>query len=90
MKSGARFYSSCFSTGTLGHGLGKKLEPGTFTDIRKSIFFKDRGLAHFYTENELRRIYGKFFKIESLDIDYHTEFNKQNMVSMFVLICRKK
>ncbi|OGN04108.1 MAG: hypothetical protein A2831_02240 [Candidatus Yanofskybacteria bacterium RIFCSPHIGHO2_01_FULL_44_17] len=90
LKKDGLFYSSCFSTKTLGCGLGKKLESGTFIDIRESVFFKDRGIAHFYTEKEARKVYGKFFTVQSFDVDYHTEFNGQNTVSMFVLICRKK
>jgi len=89
LKKNGLFYSSCFSTKTSGFGLGKKLEPGTFTDINKWPF-RDRGITHFYTGKELRRIYGKFFEIESFDTECYTEFNKQNKVFKFVLICRKK
>lgn len=89
IKKNGLFYSSCFSTKNSGFGLGKKLETGTYADVSEGNF-KGRGLVHFYTEKELRRIYGKFFEIKSFDTEYYTEFNGQNRVYKYVLICRKK
>jgi len=89
MKKGGLFYSSCFSTKTLGFGLGEKLESGTYRNINRGSF-KNRGVAHFYTEKELRRVYEKYFKVESLDTEEYTDFNRKNRISKFILICRKK
>lgn len=89
LKKDGLFYSVCFSTKTSGFGSGKKIEPRTFTNIQKSPF-KERGVTHFYTEKELRKIYGKFFRIESFDTECYTEYNGKNKIFKFVVICRKK
>lgn len=89
LKKNGRFYSSCFSSQSTGYGQGKKIEKDTFTDIPVGIF-KGRGLSHFYSEKSARNLYGKYFKIKSLDINQQTSYNQTVNNYQFVLLCRKK
>jgi SAM-dependent methyltransferase len=83
------FYSSCFSKLSIGQEKGKEIEKDTFIDAPSGVF-KNRGLSHFYSEKSVRNLYGKYFKIESLDTSYQTLYNRTAKIGKFVLICRKK
>lgn len=89
MKKGGWFYSVSFSRQTNGYRQGKEIEKDTFVDIPVWPF-KNRGLVHFYCEKDIRNLYGRYFKIKSLEINNYTENNQSVNVHQFVLICQKK
>lgn len=83
------FYSSCFSTDTLGYGDGEELEPDTFTNIKSGALQKV-GTVHFFNEASVRATYEKFFAIQSIDASYYTEGNGGMRIAHFIIIGRKK
>src|ERR1700719_1939717 len=59
LKPGGLFMSASFTSSCWGYGTGRRVEPGTFTDIPEGPLYL-RGLCHFISEAELRNILGKF------------------------------
>jgi len=52
LKWGGKLLTVCFSDNTYGFGRGTRLEDGTFSDIDEGPL-KDRGICHFYNEDEI-------------------------------------
>ncbi len=59
LKNGGVFFSMFFKEGCWGDGLGKKIEPGTFTEIPEGPFH-ELGVTHFATEAEVIELFGQF------------------------------
>ena len=89
LKKGGIFYSTCFTTKTTGFGEGVELEKSTFTDMRVGSL-KGRGVAHFFTEKEVEELYGRYFKIISIDRISYTENNGSNFIDTFCIISKKR
>ncbi len=68
LKPGGRVFSMLLATGSYGEGTGTEIEPGTLVDIQEGPL-RGRGLNHFFSLDEVRRVFGAFsdLKIEYTD-----------------------
>lgn len=55
LKAGGRFFTSVFSKGTTGYGLGEEIEKDTFINISQGVL-AGRGTAHFFAREEIEGI----------------------------------
>jgi SAM-dependent methyltransferase len=69
LRPGGYFFTKLWGQKTLGFGTGTKLEDGTFTDMTVGPC-KDMGVAHFFTEIELRE------RFLSLELIKFSEINR--------------
>ena len=69
LKKGGLFYSRTFGTRTYGFGLGETLpgEPHTFISHKEGALRKDYGIIRYMDEDEIKSVYGNYFKINSQD-----------------------
>jgi len=87
LKPGGVFLSASFSPESWGYGLGRQIEPGTFTEIPEGPL-KDRGQNHFVTENELRKFMSKFQSV-NIDRESRTLCNQQKVMNMWIATAKK-
>lgn len=66
LKPGGLFYSKLWGTGCTGFGEGRKLENGTF-DAIPSGPCRDMGVSHFFTREEIERVFGEYFTPIAID-----------------------
>jgi SAM-dependent methyltransferase len=92
LKPGGRFLAFSFSRahGAIKSAGGQRIEPGTYSDFKRSAF-ADAGTTHFFTEREMRAGYFKGFKLEYL---HHQRCDslrpgKRNEYAEFVALGRK-
>lgn len=88
LKPGGKFYCVSFSSRTTGFGRGKRLEKNTYARVPLGPL-KNGGITHFFTENEIRKLWSKFFKIESIDRLAYTQFNKKENVDLIICVASK-
>lgn len=55
LKKGGKLITVCFGTETYGCGIGREIEPDTYTDISDGPLH-NRGIAHFYEKAALKNI----------------------------------
>ncbi|MBA4067508.1 MAG: class I SAM-dependent methyltransferase [Isosphaera sp.] len=83
LKPGGRVYSATFARGTYGDGMGREVEPGTFTDIPDGVF-AGKGIIHLFTEDEVREVFGAFSGL-NVECYSHTLGGQQQLVKRWVL-----
>ena len=64
LRSGGRVFSMMPAEGTWGDGLGRKIEPGTFTEIPEGPF-AGLGVCHFFALDEVRRLFSPFADVQT-------------------------
>ncbi|MFA6322235.1 MAG: class I SAM-dependent methyltransferase [Candidatus Buchananbacteria bacterium] len=52
--------------------------------------FKNRGTAQYFTASAVKKLYGQYFQVLSLDRLMYTEFDRQRTIDEFILICKKR
>ncbi|MGB4114929.1 MAG: class I SAM-dependent methyltransferase [Polaromonas sp.] len=67
LKSGGLLYTKLWGTHTTGFGQGLALEPGTFDAIRTGPC-ASMGVTHFFTREEIKTVFGKFFQPIAVDL----------------------
>ncbi len=76
LKSGGKILTSCFGKETYGYGLGQMIEKDTYSDITDGPL-KNRGIVHFFDEEEIRIILEKIgFKNILIDRFFYTDMGK--------------
>ena len=88
LKTDGLFYSMMFGVKTTGYGLGKELEPNTFADI-KSRAFAGRGIAHFFTEEEIRCLLEQA-GFRDIEINWVLRTEKQQQETIHEFLCQAK
>lgn len=86
LKNKGLFYSRTFG---IKQNLGKdfnKLNKYEFENITEGAL-AGNNFARLVDENKIKELYGKFFKIKSIDIINHTENNGNSEVFEFQIIC---
>jgi SAM-dependent methyltransferase len=63
LRSGGRVFAIVLARGSWGDGLGRELEPGTFTDISEGPL-RGKGVTHFATLEEVERIFARYEDVE--------------------------
>ena len=83
LKPGGKIFSMMMAAGSYGDGIGKELEPGTFTDADQGPL-KGVGIGHFLTVDEAKSLFGQFAKLR---IDHITRSldNRQHIVKQWVI-----
>ena len=87
LKDGGKMFSIAFSTGTTGYGLGKEVERNTFMDIPAGAL-ADRGIAHFYEEDELQKLLEKI-GFANIVLDHLRYSDQGNIVEEFLVQAEK-
>ena len=76
LKKGGYFFTKVWGTKTMGFNTGKKIEPGTFDDIKVGPC-ADMGLSHFFSKEELEAYFRGFKK---LSIQTRLNYNNEDEV----------
>lgn len=80
LKKNGLFFSMMFGRETWGYGMGKEIEPHTFVEMKNRIF-EGRGMAHFFSEEEIRDIFTTIgFKDLEINLHWRTENFKKNKI----------
>jgi len=87
LKPGGRCFSLLHHPESLGYGTGRKIEPGTFTDIEVGQL-KGLGVNHFYTEAEARTLFVGFTDL-TVDVLTHTRRNQGERYTHLLVTGRK-
>lgn len=87
LKSGGKFFSTCFGTGTAGYGDGEQIEKNTFCNIKEGTL-ANRAVAHFFTEDELR-ILAERTGFSNVIIDKMTYTDNGIRIEMFIMNATK-
>jgi SAM-dependent methyltransferase len=82
LRSGGLFLTCSFTPNCWGYGIGRTVEPGTFTDIPEGPLYS-RGLAHFISEGELRHLLRRFRRID-VECESRTMCGQQRLVDMWI------
>lgn len=76
LKHGGKMITTCFGKETYGYGMGKELEPDTYTDIPDGPLH-NRGISHFYGKEDLERLLSEAgFKNIIVDVILYTDNGK--------------
>ncbi|MDO8527425.1 MAG: class I SAM-dependent methyltransferase [Deltaproteobacteria bacterium] len=85
LKPGGHFFSMMFATETHGYGLGKELEPNTYAEIPNRIF-GGRGIAHFFTEPEVKTILEETgFKKSEVNFLFRSEKHQGELIKEWIV-----
>jgi hypothetical protein len=76
-------YSSTFTRGSIGDGLGREVEPGTFADITDGPLV-GKGANHFFSEAEIRDVFAAFAPL-NIELYTHTLGGQKQTVRRWVL-----
>lgn len=87
LKSGGKFFSTCFGTGTDGYGNGEEIEKNTFCNINEGAL-AGRATAHFFTESELRTL-AEEQGFSNIMIDEMTYTDGGSRIEMFMMNATK-
>lgn len=63
LKPKGWIFSMLVAAGSYGDGLGKEVEPGTFTDIREGPA-RGMGLCHFFSLSDIRIVFERFVELQ--------------------------
>lgn len=86
LKSGGRIFSTGnFSSQTTGFGTGIKMEENTYKDIELGSL-KGRGTTHFFTKEELMKLYRD---MRDIKIDYLTRTDGDNVIAYHIIQATK-
>lgn len=90
LKSGGKFFSKTFATGTTGEKTGKKLEgeENTYLEIYEGGLRKDCGMIRLTSEQEIYNLYGRF-NIETIDYQIRSEKNREYEIKEWIIVCSK-
>jgi ubiquinone/menaquinone biosynthesis C-methylase UbiE len=80
-QDGKMFSTGNFSPDTTGIGAGIKIEENTYKDITEGVL-AGRGTAHFFTRNDLERVYNN---LKNVIIDYVFRTDGENKIAYFIL-----
>jgi SAM-dependent methyltransferase len=80
-QDGKMYTTGNFTLDTTGIGTGLKIEENTYKDITEGVL-AGRGTAHFFTQNEMERVYNKF---KNVTIDYAFRTDEGNKIAYFML-----
>ena len=87
LKPGGWVFTSMFSKGTTGYGMGEEIEKDTFVNISCGSL-KERGTAHFYDEDEITVLLEKIgFSSIQTDLAYYTD--RGNVVEQILVQANK-
>jgi len=87
LKPGARFLSANFTPRTWGYGLGRRLGPSEFTDIREGPL-AGKGLSLFMDDSQARVLYAAFEDVVTELLTY-TVGGMQHMIELRIVTCRR-
>ena len=59
LRPGGRMFALLMACGSWGEGMGREIEPGTYTDVPEGPL-KNRGVNHFFSREELDEIWQSF------------------------------
>ena len=83
LKPQGKFFSMMVAKGSYGDGLGRETEPGTFVDINEGPL-NNRGLVHFFTEEEIERLFGVFDNVQ-VEYSIRSLNNQQNYYKHWII-----
>ena len=92
LKKNGLFLSKTFAKGTYGDGNGPRLsgENNTYKHIRQGNFHRGYGLIRISSFQEIKKLYGKSFKIISIDYVYRSIKSMKKVIKEWVIISKKK
>ncbi len=64
LRPGGRMFSMMPAEGSWGDGLGRQIEPGTYTEIPEGPF-AGLGICHFFTRDDVRRLFSRFTDVQT-------------------------
>ena len=91
MKSGGKFYSRTFMTGTYGDGMGDKLEgeKNTYKKLTGGALRTDYGIIRFTEKAEIQPLYGKNFDIKEIGYTKRNHSNTDKEIGEWLILCEK-
>jgi len=89
LKTGGLFYSRTFTEQVYLGKNPKQVGPNEFIEASDGPFF-GRGFVRLTTREGVEELYGKYFKILSVDKNDYTEQNGKILISEWVIICQKE
>ena len=87
LKPGGMILTANFGVATYGFGLGTEIEKGTYTSITDGPL-KDRGVAHFYREMELREVLSEA-GFQNIEIDRITYTDRGKPIEQLIAQAEK-
>lgn len=88
LKSGGLFYTKLWGTNTTGFGTGKSLESSTFDDISSGPC-SNMGVSHFFSKEEIEKLFGKFFTPIAIDVVSRSDMAANQHIEEFHCQFRK-
>ncbi len=88
LKKEGKFYSRTFTDKMFIGNIFNKLAPGEYTNIKEGPM-ANKGFVRLTSEEDVMEMYSKHFEVVSLDTLDYSQFNKNNVVSEFVIISKK-
>jgi len=88
LKKDGLFYSRTFSNNMF---VGKRMmkDDFEFSNITEGPL-SGKGFVRLMDEQQINNIYGKYFDIISVDKLEYTQYNGKELISEFIIICKKK
>lgn len=83
LKPNGKIFSMMTKTGSYGDGLGQEIEPGTFVEVSEGPFHQ-RGLGHFFTLEEVERLFARFSDVQIEHLD-RTMGNRKHWYNHWVI-----
>ncbi len=83
LRPGGRFFSMMLAHGSWGDGLGRQIEPRTYTDISAGPYAGE-GITHFAIEDEIRELLTPF-ESYSLEMSTRTYENRTHEVRHWII-----
>jgi len=87
LKKGGLLFLMMISKCAYGDGIGREIEPGTFTDINEGPA-AGKGTIHFFSEQEIRQLLANF-KIISLELSMRSLDAQKHWHKSFVVVAQK-
>ncbi len=89
LKKGGLFYSKVWGAFSYGLDSGELIEEGTFTKLKNGPC-KDYGISHFFTYEEIKKLYGEIFDQISVEKIQRTNLNCiENIIEEFIILSKK-
>jgi SAM-dependent methyltransferase len=88
LKKGGLLYSRTFSK-EMYNGKNIRKDKFEFSNITKGPFY-GKGFVRFVDEQKINILYGQFFEIISIDKLDYTQYNSNQKISEYIIVCQKK
>jgi len=89
LKKDGLFYSRTFSNDMFVGKRKNKKSLFEFQNITEGPL-SGKGFVRLIDEQQIRNIYGKYFNVISIDKLEYTQYNGKELISEFIIICKKK